>query len=365
MKQQSIILSHLPVRRLIRQGSAMALFSRLFALDAHSGIRRGLARRIPWVAVLAVLAVAAVSGYAVGASFDLNRIFEVGRDTATAIRGVDEKEEIEIGREVAGRMLGAAPLVPDPALQEYVNRVGRWVASQTERPDLPWHFGVLDTPSINAFAAPGGYVLITRGLYEILDNESQLAGVLGHEIGHIVRRHHIEVMQKSAGYSAFARGVTRDSRSVFVGNLLGELWVSGLDKDAEFEADHTGVVLAARAGYNPYGLIEVLHKLGARGAADESLALLFKTHPAPGERLGKLGDALTPRIAQLPAGRELPVRQVAANVPPPPPRKTAPVEGAQALQQEEGGTTIPVGPGGGRGGIGIDPAGVLRGIFGR
>ena len=105
---------------------------------------------------IAALMVAAVSGYAVAASFDLNRIFDVGRDTATAIKGMDEKEEIEVGREVAGRTLGAAPLVPDPALQAYVNRVGRWVASQTERPDLPWRFGVLDTSTINAFAAPGG-----------------------------------------------------------------------------------------------------------------------------------------------------------------------------------------------------------------
>jgi predicted Zn-dependent protease len=260
--------------------------------------------------------------------------------------------------------------VPDPALQTYVNRVGRWVASQTERPDLPWHFGVLDTPTINAFAAPGGYVLITRGLYEILDNEAQLAGVLGHEIGHIVRRHHVEVMQKSALISAGARAAQRENRSAWTNSLIGtgaEIFARGLDKSAEFESDQIGVVLAARAGYSPYGLIEVLHKLAVRGAGDESLTLLFKTHPAPGERLEKLGEALTPHLARLPAGREPPVRQVAANVPPPPPRKTAPVKGAQALQQqeEEGGSSVPVTPRGGKGGIGVDPGGILRGIFGR
>jgi len=334
--------------------------------DFSSGIRRILVRRIPWIAALAV---AAVSGYAVAASIDLGRIFDVGKDVTTATKGMDEKEEIEVGREVAGRLLGAAPLVADPALQEYVNRVGRWVASQAERPDLPWHFGVLDSPAINAFAAPGGYVLITRGLYEILDNEAQLAGVLGHEIGHIVRRHHIEVMQKSALVSAGARAVQRDNRSQFVNNLIGsgaEVMARGLDKSAEFEADQIGIVLAARAGYSPYGLVEVLHKLAARGANDASLALLFKTHPQPGERLTKLGEALAPRVAQLPAGKEPPVRQVAANVPPPPPAKSAPVEGARALQQEEAGaTTIPSGPPGSKGGVGVDPAGVLRGIFGR
>jgi beta-barrel assembly-enhancing protease len=328
---------------------------------------------------IAALMVAAVSGYTVAASFDLNQIFGVGRDTATAIKGMDEKEEIEVGREVAGRTLGAAPLVPDPALQAYVNRVGRWVASQTERPDLPWHFGVLDTSTINAFAAPGGYVLITRGLYEILDNESQLAGVLGHEIGHIVRRHHVEVMQKSAGISAAAGGLSaaaqarqRGDRAAWTDSVVGtgaEIFARGLDKSAEFEADQIGVVLAARAGYSPYGLIEVLHKLAVRSSSDESLGLLFKTHPAPGERLDKIGEALKPRLAQLPAGREPPVRQIAANVPPPPaPKKPAAVDGARALQQQEegAGTTFPSGgASGSKGGIGVDPAGVLRGIFGR
>jgi predicted Zn-dependent protease len=319
-----------------------------------------------WIAAVAV----AASGYAVAASFDLNRIFDIGKDTATAIRGIDEKEEIEIGREVAGRTLGAAPLVADPALQAYVNGVGRWVASQSERPDLPWHFGVLDTPTINAFAAPGGYVLITRGLYEILDNEAQLAGVLGHEIGHVVRRHHVEVMQKSAGVSAAARAAQRDNRAAWQNNVIGsgaEIMARGLDKSAEFEADQLGIVLAARAGYSPYGLVEVLHKLSVRASNDASLSLLFKTHPAPGERLEKIGQALTPRVAQLPSGKEPPVRQVAANVPPPPQRKAAPVEGARALQSQDeaSGTTFPSGSGSGGATAGPDATKILRGIFGR
>jgi predicted Zn-dependent protease len=233
---------------------------------------------------------------------------------------------------------------------------------QSERPDLPWHFGVLDTASINAFAAPGGYVLITRGLYESLSSESQLAGVLGHEIGHIVQRHHIKVMQQSAAVSAGARAVQRGDRGVLVNNLIGtgaEVMARGLDKSAEFEADRIGVVLAARAGYSPYGLVEVLHILAARSSNDASLALLFKTHPAPGERLTQLGDALAPRVAALPAGRDPAIRPVDPRTPPPAAAKPAAAEGARALQQEEGGTTIPSGaapqPGGG----------ILRGIFGR
>jgi predicted Zn-dependent protease len=307
----------------------------------------------------------ALAGYAAAASLDLGRIFDVGRDLRTAAVGLNETDEIAVGREVAGRTLGAAPLVPDPELQAYVNRVGRWIAMQTERPDLPWHFGVLDTASVNAFAAPGGYVLITRGLYDMLASESQLAGVLGHEIGHIVQRHHVKVMQQSAAISAGARAAQRGDRGVLVNNLIGtgaEVMARGLDKGAEFEADRIGIVLAARAGYSPYGLVEVLHLLAARSADDSSLALLFKTHPAPGERLTQLGDALAPRVAVLPAGKEPAIRPVDPRTPPPAAAKPAAVEGARALQQqEEGGTTIPSGgsllPGGG--------GGVLRGIFGR
>ena len=313
---------------------------------------------------LAVAALAAGCGLAGAASIDLGRIFDIGKDVADATKGMDEKDEIAIGREISGRMLGAAPLVADPELQAYVNRVGRWVASQSERPDLPWHFGIIDTASINAFAAPGGYVLITRGLYEILDGEAQLAGVLGHEIGHVVRRHHITVMQKSAAISAGAR-IAQGNRNQIINNLIGsgaEVMARGLDKSAEFESDQIGVVLAARAGYSPYGLVEVLHKLSARAGDDASLALLFKTHPHPGERLTELGSALTPRMATLPSGKEPPIRQVAADVPPPAATSAPAAAGTRALTSDEVAPTV---KGGGKGGIGIDPGSVLRGIFGR
>ena len=292
-------------------------------------------------------------------------MFSIGKDVVTAAGGVSEQEELTLGREIAGRMLGAAPLVNDAELQQYVNRIGRWVALQGERPELPWRFGVIETASINAFAAPGGYVLITRGLYEILDNEAQLAGVLAHEIGHIIRRHHVTVMQKSAALSAGAQIAQRDNRSALVNNIIGtgaEVFARGLDKSAEFEADAIGVVLAARAGYNPFGLLDVLHKLNARGAGDNALALLFKTHPAPGERLEQLGNALTPSLSRLPAGLEREIRRVAAGAGPMRAAQPLPAEGARGLaaqpqqpaQQPKSG-----------GGIGIDPGQLLRGLFGR
>ena len=304
------------------------------------------------------------------ASIDLNRGIDAIRGVATAVRPVDEKQEISVGRNLAGTVLGAAPLVNDPALQSYVNKVGRWIASQSERPDLPWHFGVIETPGINAFATPGGYVLVTRGLYDLLENESQLAGVLGHEIAHIVKRHHITVMQKQGWVQGLSSGAqaAAGSRGGAVGDQLAgaftEILTKGLDKDAEYEADHLGVVLAARAGYTPYGLVDVLHKLQARGANDSSLALLFATHPAPGDRLGKLGSLMTPRIATLPAGQEPRIQAVSADVPAAPARTSAEAmpAGARTLQDPGPGASP---PGSQKGGFGIDPGGLLRGIMGR
>jgi beta-barrel assembly-enhancing protease len=312
---------------------------------------------------LVVLVLAGSALAANAQTIDLNRLFGIGKDLVAAA-GMSEEEERDVGREVAGRLLGAAPLVDDPALQAYVNRVGGWLAAQSERPDLPWRFGVIEAAAINAFAAPGGTVLVTRGLYEIFDTEAQLAGVIAHEMGHILRRHHVTVMQKSAALSAGARIAQRDDRSAFVNNLIGsgaEVFARGLDKSAEFEADAIGVVLAARAGYSPYGLVEVLHKLGARGAEDGSLALLFKTHPPPAERLTELGKALEPRVAALPAGVEPPLTRIVA-APTKPAQAGQPLpEGARALQSQE----KPAAAKPKEEGIGIDAGGLLRGIFGR
>ncbi len=219
-------------------------------------------------------------------------------------------EEIRIGREITGNLLGAAPLVKDDKLQNYVNHVGRWVALQSDRPDLPWHFGVIESSDLNAFAAPGGYVMITRGLYNTLKTEAELAGVLAHEIGHVVKKHHLKVLQKQqlldVGANVLGEQVAKDSDSVK--KLIGsgaEVCARSLDKDAEFEADRIGVVLAARAGYDPYGLPEVLQEIGHASKDDGRVALLFKTHPHPDDRLAKLGEAAGDKLDAIKDGKSL------------------------------------------------------------
>jgi beta-barrel assembly-enhancing protease len=118
-------------------------------------------------------------------------------------------EVARIGRQISGNMLGAVPLVRDDKLQNYVNLVGNWVALQSGRSDITWRFGVLDTEDINAFAAPGGYIFVTKGLYRRLNNEAELAGVLGHEIAHVTRKHHLKVLKQSSLIGALGQAASK------------------------------------------------------------------------------------------------------------------------------------------------------------
>ena len=227
-------------------------------------------------------------------SLDINKLVDTVKNVGKAVQDIQEPEEIEIGQDVASRLLGAAPLVPNAGLQRYVNHVGRWLAAQTERPDLPWRFGVLDAPQLNAFAVPGGTIFITRGLLERMKSEAELAGVLAHEIVHVLQKHHLKAIQKGAktalagdalGAALKDRGGAARDKLISFGT---EMYSRGLDKSDELEADRLGVVIAARGGYDAYGLPSVLQALQAMNAEASGVALMFKTHPAPAERLGAL-----------------------------------------------------------------------------
>jgi predicted Zn-dependent protease len=226
---------------------------------------------------------------------DFNKVLDLAKSAKQATKTIDEPEEIEIGHGIATNLLGASPLLPDAKVQQYVNEVGRWVSLHTERPDLPWQFGVLASTDINAFATPGGTIFITNGLLQRLESESELAGVLAHEMVHVLRKHHLAALQKSARMdiaSMLAGEALKDKansevldKAVKAGT---EVYARGLDKNDEFEADRMGVVIATRAGYDPYGLPAVLQMLDSINAQDSSLALMFKTHPAPHDRLSLL-----------------------------------------------------------------------------
>lgn len=225
-------------------------------------------------------------------------LLSFGKKVADANKEITEPEEIEMGRGIAANLLGAAPLVNDPELQRYVNRVGLWLALQTERPGLPWRFGVMDSPSVNAFALPGGTILITRGLYDRLRDEAELAGVLAHEISHVVQKHQLAAIKKEMGKAwqqeLAGQAISRSNNAVV--SRFGdkafragtEVFARGLDKADEYQADQLGMVVAARGGYNPFGLAGVLQTLDATSAQDASVALMFATHPTAASRLERL-----------------------------------------------------------------------------
>lgn len=231
----------------------------------------------------------------------LKKAIDIGGKAIKANKDIPQAEEIRIGDELAAKVLGAAPLVQDAALQAYVNQVGLWLALQGERADLPWRFGVIESNDVNAFSMPGGIVLITRGMYERFHNESELAGVLAHEIGHVVERHQLRQIQKAAGnewkadlISAVAEEKgNKDAKNIAKALTAGmEIFTRGLDREDEFAADRSGVVIAARGGYNPYGLVGVLQTLGDLNATDSRMALMFATHPSPLDRQDELAAAM-------------------------------------------------------------------------
>lgn len=251
-------------------------------------------------------------------SKDDDPAFRLVGNIAGAMRSEDQiplEEERNSGRAMAAMLLGAAPLLRDDEVQRYVNTLGRWIAMHSERPDIPWRFGVIDDDDLHAFALPGGYILISTGLLRKTRSEAELAGVLAHEIVHTQNRHHLKAWRAAAASNALKDGLTlyaqkRNNAAISAaataskGFLLEGFFERGLDKGQEYEADAQGVVLAARSGYNPYALIGVLQTLGELSPADPAVAQLFNTHPQPQDRIARLNDIMGDRLEAYADGVE-------------------------------------------------------------
>src|SRR5262249_13300597 len=211
---------------------------------------------------------------------------------------MSEAQEIQIGQEQDVEVRREMGVYDDRAVQQYVSDIGLRLARQSERPDLPWHFTVVDGPAINAFALPGGYIYITRGLMAMLDDEAQLAGVLGHEIGHVTARHAAQQYSKSTG-----AGLGVLLGSIFVPEMrpFGGLAQSGVgvlllkySRDDELQADQLGVRYASRAGWDPSGMPAMLTTLGRleEGSDNKGVPNWLATHPAPENRVERIRTAV-------------------------------------------------------------------------
>ncbi|GAB4123566.1 MAG: M48 family metalloprotease [Sideroxydans sp.] len=242
---------------------------------------------------------------------------------------MSEAQEIALGRQSDVEVRKQYRVYDDPALQAYVNRVGQAVAIHSHRPQLTYHFTVVDSPEINAFALPGGYIYITRGIMAYLNSEAELAAVLGHEIGHVTARH--GVRQQSA---AQATGLGITLASIFVpelasqagqdmANLLGGALLAGYGREHELESDRLGAQYLARSGYDPQAMIRVIGTLKNQELFDAEIARqegreprryhgTFATHPDNDTRLQQVvGEAAQLKVETANEGREEYLKQIA------------------------------------------------------
>jgi predicted Zn-dependent protease len=230
------------------------------------------------------------------AEFD---VLEVVSATAEASRPLTEEEEYFLGRSVAARILATYPLLEDEAITEYVNLIGQTVALHSDTPVTygGYHFAVLDTDEINAFACPGGIIFITRGIFEFVENEDELAAVVAHEVAHIVNRDGVKAIQSSRMTNlavVLGTQAVTDTSSAEFGQLLSifegsiqdvfsQVVLNGYSQATEAKADVAGLTYLERAGYDPHALQTMLARIIEEG--QESGGGVMKTHPATSDRM--------------------------------------------------------------------------------
>jgi predicted Zn-dependent protease len=206
---------------------------------------------------------------------------------------ISEEDERKIGTDVSVKVRARFGVVQDAAVTKYVSLVGMTLASQTERPNLQWQFIVLDTDGVNAFASPGGFVHITRGALGLIKNESELAGVLGHEIGHVVHKHTITSIEKSnavhigtdAGSQAAGGGLAASAVQQLANAAYDQILEGKFDRNEELDADKFGVAITQKVGYSSGSLGDFLKRLDDRNKDQPARNGLFASHPDTKERI--------------------------------------------------------------------------------
>ena len=202
---------------------------------------------------------------------------------------VTEKEEQDMGAAISARLREKYGVVQSAPVHKYVSLVGKSLAASSTRPGLPWTFIVLDTDGVNAFAAPGGFVHITRGALALCNNEAELAGVLGHEITNITAKHTINAIKKSKRVGAATEAATRSNLLEHVLNqAYADLLENAYDRSDEDQSDQIGIRLANTLGYAPAGLGAFLTRLSERNKDLKEPSGVFASHPATKSRVDKL-----------------------------------------------------------------------------
>ncbi len=218
-----------------------------------------------------------------------SKLLQQSVNTLQALQPIGYEEEKAIGGRLAVEVFNRyGGSYNDPKLLRYVNFVGQAVAEVSNRPDIDYHFAILNTEFPNAFATPGGYVFVSIGLLRMVENEAQLAGVLAHEVAHITKKHALQTLERSRslqGISSLSLAVMDKDPGLFdklIDEVSNVLFTKGLDKELEFEADKYGREFAYRTGYYPGGLKKFIRKLGT--STENQGSIFMSTHPTSGER---------------------------------------------------------------------------------
>jgi len=220
--------------------------------------------------------------------------------------GISQQQEVEMGQDYSRQINAQLPIVSDPEINRYINVLGDEIARRTSRADLDWRFYVVDSKEVNAFAVPGGYVYVNRGLIERTSRMDELAGVLGHEIGHVVRRHSIKQMEKQQGANigvTLACVLTNVCNSQAAGTLInvaGGAVFARFSRQDELDADQEAISNTVRAGISPQGIVTMFQKLiEERRSRPSAVAGWFATHPLEEDRIA----ATQATIAAIPAAQ--------------------------------------------------------------
>jgi len=221
--------------------------------------------------------------------------------TIRQINIVSEEQELAMGAQFAAELENELEFIADPMVTAYVDSLGQVLARVSKRSHIPYTFRVVDTDDVNAFAVPGGYLYVNRGLIEAADTEAELAGVLGHEIGHVVGKHSARQLSQQYGIAILA-SVALGENPNMVAELAANIAATGTlmshSRAMESEADGYGVQEVYDAGIDPAGLATFFDKLEEMrgGAGGSSLEKFFSTHPDPGAR----ADDVRAQAARLP-----------------------------------------------------------------
>lgn len=202
---------------------------------------------------------------------------------------IPTETEVELGKDVVKEVESTEKVLTNQEVQNYVNKVGRKVAKVCDRKDVTYSFKVLDSEEINAFACPGGFIYIYKGLMKKMDNEAQLAAVLAHEVGHIVARHSIKRLQAIYGYSivmevALGEKMGQTARQMV--DAAAGVILLGYGRENEYESDEYGILYSKKAGYNPKGMVQVFEKFKQmEGQPPNTFEKLLMSHPPASDRI--------------------------------------------------------------------------------